>query len=326
MLIYPRGDKMIIKPYTQTLYMEALISLNKRLKKSHPKFISLSEDVKRNIAGDIGEEAVMSCLQKVKLPYKFFAFHNISLYGESLFQMDVLLITQHYAVIFEVKNIQGEIEFKSHPYQLSRTLSTGVRNSFDSPEIQLQEYIYQLNVVFMAAGFSIPIYGAVVFPFTSSYIKTPPSETTVLFRNEIRSYLRKLKTHDPLLSLEALTSLKNFILNKTTNYKPFPLTQHFAINPDDIINGVECTTCSLVGMKKVARHWICPKCRNISTNAHTKTIKEYFLIYKDTISNRECRQFLNLNNMYEANRILKNADLVKTGKYKDAIYKMEFIK
>lgn len=326
MLIYPRGDKMIVKPYAQTLYMEALISLNKRLKKNHPKYISLREDLNRNIAGDIGEEAVMSFLQKVKLPYKFFAFHNISLFGESLFQMDILIITQYYAVIFEVKNIQGEIEFKSHPYQLSRTLSNGVRNSFDSPEIQLQEYIYQLNVIFKAGGFSIPIYGAVVFPFTSSYIKTPPSETTILFRNEIKSYLRKLKTHDSPLSLEVLDSLKKFILNKTTNYKPFPLAQHFAINPDDIIKGVECTICNLVGMKKVARHWICPKCRNISTNAHIKTIKEYFLIYKDSISNTECRQFLNLNNMYEANRILKNANLIKTGKYKDAKYKMEFIK
>ena len=220
MLIYPRGDKMIVKPYAQTLFMEALISLNKRLKKNHPKYISLQEDLKRNIAGDIGEEAVMSILQKVKLPYKFFVFHNISLYGESLFQMDVLIITNHYAVILEVKNIQGEIEFKSHPYQLSRTLSTGVRNSFDSPEIQLQEYIYQLNMIFKAAGFLIPIYGAVVFPFTSSYIKTPPSETTVLFRNEIRAYLRKLKPHDPPLSIETLNASK--ILFKTK----LPITNH----------------------------------------------------------------------------------------------------
>ena len=326
MLIYPRGDKMIVKPYAQTLYMEALISLNKRLKKNHPKYLTLREDLNRNIAGDIGEEAVMSFLQKVKLPYKFFAFHNISLFGESLFQMDILIITQYYAVIFEVKNIQGEIEFKSHPYQLSRTLSTGVRNSFDSPEIQLQEYIYQLNVIFKAGGFSIPIYGAVVFPFSSSYIKTPPSETTVLFRNEIKSYLRKLKTHDSPLSLEVLDSLQKFILNKTTNYKPFPLIKLFAIHPDDITNGVECNACNFIGMRKIPRHWICPRCKNICDNSHTQTLKEYFLIYKDSISNTECRQFLNLNNMYEANRILKNANLIKTGKYKDAKYKMEFIK
>jgi len=324
MLIYLRGDKMIVKPYTQTLYMEALISLNKRLKKNHPKYISLREELNRNTAGDIGEEAVMNFLQKVKLPYNFFAFHNISLYGDSLFQMDVLLITQYYAVILEVKNIAGEIEFKSHPFQLSRTLSTGERNSFDSPEIQLQEYMYQLNGIFKSAGFSLPIYGAVVFPFASSYIKTPPSETTILFRNEIRSYLRNLKTENPPLTLESLNRLKNFIQNKTTNYKPFPLTQHFAIHPDDIINGVECTTCNFVGMKKVARYWICPRCKNISNTAHIKTIKEYFLVYKDSISNKECRQFLNLNNMYEANRILKKANLIKTGKYKDAKYKMNF--
>lgn len=306
--------------------MEAPISLNKRLKKNHPKYNFLQEEMNRNQAGDIGEHAVMNFLQKVKLPYNFFAFHNVSLYGESLFQMDILLITEYYAVILEVKNIKGEIEFKSHPFQLSRTLSTGERHSFDSPEIQLQEYLYQLNGIFKAAGFSIPIYGAIVFPFTSSYIKTPPSETTILFRNEIRSYLRTLKTQNPPLSIEALNSLKNFILNKNIDYKPFPLTQHFAINPDDIINGVECTTCNYVGMKKVPRHWICPRCKNISNNAHTQSIKDYFLVYKDSISNKECRQFLNLNNMYEANRILNNSNLLKTGKYKDAKYKMIFTK
>lgn len=315
---------MIVKPYTKTLYMEALISLNKRLNKNHPKYTSLREELHRNIAGNIGEEAVMNFLQKVNLPYKFFAFHNISLYGESLIQMDVLLISQYYAVILEVKNIQGEIEFKSHPFQLSRTLATGERHSFDSPEIQLQEYIYQLNKIFKTAGCSIPIYGAVVFPFTSSYIKTPPRETTVLFRNEIRSYLRNLKTQNPPLSLEALNNLKNLILNKNTIYKSFPLTQRYAIHPDEIIKGVECITCNFVGMKKVARHWICPQCKNISNNAHKQTIKDYFLVYKDSISNKECRQFLKLNNMHEATRILKNANLIKTGKYKNTKYTMNF--
>ncbi len=79
MLIYPGGDQMIVKPYTQTLYMEALISLTKRLKKNHPKYNSLQDELNSNIAGDIGEEAVMNFLKKVHLPYKFFAFHNVSL-------------------------------------------------------------------------------------------------------------------------------------------------------------------------------------------------------------------------------------------------------
>lgn len=77
MLIYPGGDQMIVKPYTQTLYMDALISLTKRLKKNHPKYNSLQDELNRNIAGDIGEETVMNFLKKVHLPYKFFAFHNV---------------------------------------------------------------------------------------------------------------------------------------------------------------------------------------------------------------------------------------------------------
>ena len=315
---------MIVKPYTQTLYMEALISLTKRLNKNHPKYISRQEELHRNIAGNIGEEAVMNFLKKVNLPYKFYAFHNISLYGESFIQIDILIISQYYAVILEVKNIQGEIEFKSHPFQMSRTLSTGERQSFDSPEIQLQEYTFQLNGIFKEAGFSIPIYGAVVFPFASSYIKTPPSTTTILFRNEIRFYLRNLETQNPPLSLEALSNLKNFILNKTIIYKAFPLTQRYAINTDDIITGVECTTCNFIGMKKITRHWVCPRCKNRSTNAHDQTIKDFFLVYKDSITNKECRHFLKLNNIHEATRILHNAKLIKTGKYKDAKYKMHF--
>ncbi len=71
-----------------------------------------------------------------------------------------------------VKNIKGKIEFIENPDQLIRTLPNGDIDGFDSPELQLKEYVYQLKNFFLNQGINIPVYGAIVFPFSSSFIKS----------------------------------------------------------------------------------------------------------------------------------------------------------
>lgn len=77
---------MIAKKYATTLYGEALKTLYKRLPRKHPKFKLIQNEYHQKVAGDLGEEIVMRVLEQVQLPYKFYVFHNISLYTESLFK------------------------------------------------------------------------------------------------------------------------------------------------------------------------------------------------------------------------------------------------
>lgn len=317
---------MIAKPFAKTLHAEALTAFSKRLRKNHPKYARIHDDMIQKNAGDFGEEVVMRELEKLKLPHKFYIFHNISIYSEISFQMDILLISPYYALILEVKNISGEIEITTNPATLVRTKANGEKKALNSPVPQLEEYIYQLSQLFKRFHINIPIYGAVTFAFASSYVKKAPSNTVFLLTNEVRKFIRGIKADKPILSDEELDKLKNWILSRNSEYNSLPLSRHYGIDPLDIVTGVECPHCGLIGMKKIIRTWACPRCRNFSKHAHDKTLNDYFLIVKNTINNEECRRFFHLQDKHDATRILKNPKLIKTGKAKNTNYTMPLIK
>lgn len=317
---------MIAKPFAKTIHAEALTALLKRLHRTHPKYSYIRDELMQKTAGDLGEEVVMKELEKLKLPYKFHTFHNISLYSETNFQLDILLITPFYALILEVKNIFGEIEILTNPALLVRTKPNGEINTFKSPIPQLEEYTHQLTQLLKRHKINLPVYGAVTFAFASSYIKKAPISTVILFTNEVRKFIREIKISNPILSEEELDKVKNWILYKNSEYNSFPLSEHYKINPLDIMTGVECPFCGFIGMKKIVRNWACPKCRNFSKLAHEQTLKDYFLVYKSTINNQECRRFFHLQDKYNANRILKNAKLSATGQARNTEYRMSLWK
>ncbi|WP_144511993.1 nuclease-related domain-containing protein [Bacillus sp. FJAT-22090] len=315
---------MIVKKYTTSLYAEALHALYKRIPRDHSKFSTIQEDHYQKVAGDIGEEVVMKVVEQLTLPYKFYAFHNISIYNESLFQMDILIITPYYALIFEVKNIKGEIMFTDQ--QLIRTLPSKEISSFDNPILQVEDYEYQLKHVFQTNNIPLPIYGAIVFAFSSSIIKVPPKNKTILFRRGIKSYLRNIQIGPRMLTDTQLEHVKDFLLKANTDFQSFPITKHYGIDPTSIRGGVECIHCGLIGMKKLSRNWFCPRCKVYHRTAHENALKDYFLVFKNTMTNQDCQQFLKLNNKHEATRILRNSMLMKSGQSRNRKYSMPFHK
>ncbi|MEK3978707.1 nuclease-related domain-containing protein [Psychrobacillus sp. FSL K6-2836] len=317
---------MIVKPFKTTLESEALNSIALRLPISHPMHKSMLKKAKNKAAGDIGEEVVMRELAKLKLPYSFHAYHNVSLYAEKLIQMDILIVTPHYALILEVKNFKDTVEITTNPSQMVQTLANGVKNVSRSPESQVEDYIYQLTQFFKQFNINLPVLGAVVFAFETLHIINSSNRTTILLQNDLLSYLRAIKTQKPHLNVTQLERIKNLILQKNKDYQPFPLSDYYSIDPKDLITGVICENCTYIGIKKVKLRWICPKCSTPSQTAHQHTIKEYFLIARKTLSNKECRQFLRLNNNHEATRIMKKANLTKIGKSSSTKYQMIFPK
>lgn len=265
-------------------------------------------------------------LEKLKLPYSFHTYHNISLYTEKLIQMDILIVTPHYALILEVKNFKDTVEITTNPSQMVQTLANGTINVCRSPESQVEDYIYQLTHFFKQFNINLPVIGAVVFAFETLHIINSSNRTTILLKNDLLPYLRSIKTQKSHLTEMQLERIKNLILQKNKDYQPFPLSEHYSIDPKDLITGVICEKCTYIGIKKVRRRWICPKCNSTSQTAHQHTIKEYFLIARKTLSNKECRQFLRLNNIHEATRIMKKANLTKIGKSSSTKYQMNFSK
>lgn len=66
-------------------------------------------------------------------------------------------------------------------------------------------------------------------------------------------------------------------------------------------------------MKKEKRNWFC-SCNHQSQTAHIQTVEDYFFIFGQPISNKECRRFLRIESTDVANRLLKNMKLLEKGK------------
>ncbi|MBK3494808.1 NERD domain-containing protein [Viridibacillus sp. YIM B01967] len=295
-------------------------SLVYRLSQSHPQYLYIQDEIGRIEAGDKGEEVIMFKLDGLNLPYEHYIFHNLNLYIESHIQIDTLIITPYYIMIFEVKNIRGAIELRQNPQQLIRTLENGEIHSFNSPEAQLEEYTHQMKQLFQEQGLIIPVHGAVVFAFASSYIKETSVKTKVLLRNEICSFLHNMKVKESILTVKELKAMKNFLLAKHRHYHPYPLCQRYKIEMDHIKTGVICEVCGDVGMQRAYGRWRCHKCGEESRDAHKQTLREYAWLIDSTISNKECRHFLQIDNVDLAKRILMEYSSQKSGKYRYAKY------
>ncbi|WP_419959411.1 nuclease-related domain-containing protein [Psychrobacillus sp. BM2] len=313
---------MIIKPYSPSKYITGMSDLLERLSPQHPQYARISKEIGAIKAGDYGEKIVYKELEQTKLPYECYIFHKMFLFAEYAFELDFLIITPYGAVILEVKNIIGELEFSTNPSQLIQRKEDGKLNKYPCPANQLSEYKYQLSQFFRRYNMSVPIHGVVIFASRNSFITQSVNTVKIIYRNEIRSYLRSLPKHNSTLSNEQMEKIKEILLSRPSSSPIIPLIDHFSIPFEDLKLGVKCECCGFIGMQKIIRTWYCPACKKTNSDAHHKAISTYFSLCKETITNKECREFLLLNNRHEAKRILSSSLLIKSGNSAATFYKL----
>lgn len=97
---------------------------------------------------------------------------------------------------------------------------------------------------------------------------------------------------------------------------------YFEISLEDIQTGVQCpkSDCEFFGMEYRYGTWCCPKCGTRSKDAHIPAIQDYFLLIKPSITNSELRNFLHIDSIKVANKILISMNLPYTGKNKGRVY------
>jgi ssDNA-binding Zn-finger/Zn-ribbon topoisomerase 1 len=125
--------------------------------------------------------------------------------------------------------------------------------------------------------------------------------------------------HKEILSRKTLKKLCKLLLKNHT-----PLTidilSIYQIPYKDIITGVQCPECHFIPLKKSRNGWPCPSCKMISKDAHIQAVEDYFLLISPTITNKQCKDFLNLNSHDTAYRILTSMNLPHNGKTKGRVY------
>ncbi|MFX3674742.1 MAG: nuclease-related domain-containing protein [Paenisporosarcina sp.] len=310
---------MILKKRSLQLNFLAHEAILKRLDIAHPSYKKIEQNYQKAKAGVWGEEVVDAQLANYRHPFPHLILHDIHLRAGSYFQVDNLFITQSFILVIEVKNIKGRIELKQNPYELIRNDDTGEITHMDSPEEQLEKNMQWLEDWLSARQWNIPVNGIIVFANPDAVININHGTCEIVKTKYLTKRIRKMDHSKKFVSEEEMLNLGRDIVLDHANYQQKCMIKQYSLLSKDVKTGVECPVCHEFGMKKEKRNWVCSQ-NHRSSNAHVKSLEDYFFIFGPHISNKESRRFLHIESTHVAKRLLKNMNLLERGKLRYRIY------
>lgn len=320
------NDIFTLKERDPSLTLAGVISAQNRLIVTQPMLPVLSSKQASVEAGIGGEEKVAEIFRRHSFPFEHHIFHDLSPSSDEKFQMDTYFMTPSYGLVLETKNIGGSLEFRENPPQLIRTRENGQKDGFESPVVQLERNRELLSAWLRSRNIYIPIYGAVVLAYPKQIVEVPPSKAKILFPSSIPAFINSIPQQAKKLDSVTFEWLSAELLKSHRRFIPKPICETYQIPFGDIRPGVICRVCDRIGMVKHRRTWFCPHCGAVDPIAHVRTLQEWFLLFKREITNRECREFLGIDDIDTAKRVLLNMNMARKGAFRYRTYIMDLSK
>ena len=296
----------------------------RRLSDTHEMMPILSVKYAAVQAGFGGEQELDKVFERYSFSMNYGVFHDMSLMSSTYFQVDTLLVTPWFAVLFEVKNISGELMVTANPPQLIRKSDSGKVSGFKSPLAQLESNCELFQDWLTSRGISLPVYGAVVLAYAKQRIDVFDTDVPILFPHAVPTFIRKLPTGSPLLDEKTFSRLLADLSTSHRPYIPSPISSMYKIPKNDFRTGVICPACGRFGMEKYMGGWRCLACGGTSRTAHEQAIRDWFHLFGGEMSNRDCREFLHVNRQQTAHRLLVSMELETSGTKRGRKYSMKF--
>lgn len=301
-------------------------ALSKRLDKNEPKLPLILSDSAKALAGYKGEQTVDTFLSYLPKE-KFWFYRGLRLKQEDLhFQMDNSLLSPHFLVIIEVKNLAGSLFFDPHFDRMIQNTLDGQEKVYEDPLLQISRQKIQLRKWLTDKKLSaLPIEHFVCIANNSTKISTVPGFEKKYSRIcHPGNLIMKINELDRLYTKEILTLKEmkkwNHALLKWHDPGRVDIGKTYGTKRFQIKNGVFCPICDHLPMIRQRGCWFCPKCNHISFDAHLSSINDYFLLIGPTITNKQLREFIQIPCVKLATKILGQLDLPSTGSKKSRIY------
>lgn len=238
--------------------------------------------------------------------------------GPFYFQIDTLIVTPRIILILESKNLKGELEYNYKTRQLVQ-LDGDQKKGYKNPILQAETHKRHLTAWLQQAGFPpIPIATLGVSTNPSSILTYKDEHTSPINFIQLESlpnlfdniYQTNSKT---VYDQTTIRKLNKTLLKDNTPLKP-DLIKQYTINERHLIKGIGCTNCNHAPLQYKNRKWFCIKCGHHYAKAHEQKILDYFLLFEPSITNRMCREILQINSPKIARRLLYSMNLDYSGK------------
>lgn len=299
-------------------------ALLRRILTNHKKRGDIMENLRKAWSGFRGEENLHYHLSF--LPKKdFIVLSNVRLVTQKkTFQMDALVLTPYFILIVESKNFSGTLFFD----QISKQFIRMYQNQEDGFPDPIKQVIRQkTNLAEWMAEKKLkpcPIEYLIAVSNPSTIIKTNPGKEEIF-----QKILHAEHIPEKILVLTASyeeKSISPYLIQKLTQVikqEQSPLSidilEKYDIHPSEILQGTFCPFCYTLPMQRIQANWYCPTCKSVSKNAHEQSILEYLYLF-DSMTNKQCRQFLDVSSIQTCTCLLEKMNLPSTGKGKSKVY------
>ncbi|WP_133257360.1 nuclease-related domain-containing protein [Planococcus halotolerans] len=278
----------------------------KRLPAYHPKKEQVEDLLKSTNAGFGGEERLDQLMKYFNPDYPYLIIQDYSISANIELQADTILLTQSCVILLEVKNISGRLRFTINPSTLHQTTASGVERGLKSPQVQMEMAKWKFEKLLKSLNISLPVHVFLVIAYPNQIVEDSPPGSVIWSADEVMIRLQNFKLPPKILSIDELHRFGQQLLSLYSEFDPFPLAPKNNIHPSEINIGVFCPECKSSKMNKVKRTWMCEKCGLTNPEAHHQAIHEWFMLIKPSITVAECKNFLALEYVSTARRILNN--------------------
>ncbi len=104
--------------------------------------------------------------------------------------------------------------------------------------------------------------------------------------------------------------------------RPTLTLKQLNIKTTELLIGAQCSNCLAIPMQKTHSFWCCPKCTNKSKGAHIPALRDFCLLFNETISNKEAREYLHVQSTSVMKRILTSMGLQTVGNTRSIKYSL----
>ena len=292
------------------------MSLTDLIRRDHPQFDMLTEELQRFDSGDTGERYIHTLLQE-----EFGStLHHFSTLRLDYDEIDLISVADKSVFLFEIKNIRGNVHIKEHPAQLVRTTDDGQVDTFKSPMSQLEMNTLKLRRFLDDHAISMPIYSAIIFAFNNAIITTDTDRYPIYIGRDVLRFVWQYHTSNT----QPNENVVQLLTAQQKQQRYLPKLAKFKLKMNDFRTGVFCPACNFLPMIRQRGKWHCPHCQHVDHHAHTQALNDYYDLISNKITNKQCRQFLHIHDRHDVKQLLKKHCAAKLSKGRNTTYIIKY--
>lgn len=295
--------------------LTAIKRLIARLPENHELIEKLEEKQYQLNAGYSGELDVDRTLNEIEFPRDTIILKDVTLQINPHYslQIDTLILTKTLAIILEIKKYAGTIHFDEQSGKTTKIAPDGTIEQYDCIIHQLIRAKEGLRQWLKNRNFNLQIEEVLVMANQRTIIAEMPNSVPIKYRKQLPRYIRELLDQPNSLSSVEIKTVAAQIKQHQASIKRRLACEKYKIHPATLTKGVLCLACNSPMKRTQGRKWHCQVCEKYGDRELAQSLVDWFLLISPTITNGECREFLQLRSKSAASVILRESKLKKRG-------------